>query len=145
MPAHITRLYPFKPPEQIDAGVLDNLRQCFAGFPPFPFILAETRRFESPDPVLYLAPEPAEPFRQLTVAIWQRFPETPPYAGRYAEIIPHLCVAQLADLQQLDQVSERFSPAALDALPIEAHAAEVALMDTSSGRWQVRTVFALGS
>jgi 2'-5' RNA ligase len=143
MPAHITLLYPFKPPDQIDAGVLEKLRQCFAGFSTFTFVLAETRRFESPDQVLYLAPQHAQSFRQLTQAIWRSFPETPPYAGRHAEIIPHLCVAQVPDLRQLDEVAERFAPAAQNVLPIEAHATEVALMDTSSGRWQVRTTFDL--
>lgn len=145
MPAHITLLYPFRPPDAIDAGVLDGLRQCFASFACFPFALAATRRFESPQAVLYLAPEPAGPFRALTEAIWQRHPETPPYGGRHADIVPHLCVAQVDDLPQLDAIAERFAPAAAAVLPIRAMAAEVALMETRSGRWQVRTTFGLGS
>jgi hypothetical protein len=145
MPAHITLLYPFRPPDQIDRAVLDGLRACFASFAPFAFTLAETRRFEFPDAVLYLTPEPAETFRALTLAIWQRWPETPPYGGRHADIVPHLCVAQLADRQHLAAVEERFAPAAAAVLPIRAVAAEVALMDTRSGRWQVRRTFALGS
>jgi 2'-5' RNA ligase len=144
MPAHITLLYPFKQPAEIDASVLDGLRQCFAPLARFPFVLAEVRRFDAPDAVLYLAPEPAEPFRALTLAIWQRWPEPPPYGGRHAEIIPHLCVAQVADLQQLDTVARRFAPKAAAMLPIRAIAAEVALMDTRSGRWQIRTTFSLG-
>jgi hypothetical protein len=145
MPAHITLLYPFRPSDAIDASVLDGLRQCFAGFAPFPFVLAETRRFEAPIAVLYLAPEPAETFRALTVAIWQRHPETPPYGGRHADIIPHLCVAQVDDRRQLDQTALRFAPAAAAVLPIRAKASEVALMDTRSGRWQVRAMLGLGS
>jgi 2'-5' RNA ligase len=145
MPAHITLLYPFKPPEEIDATVLDGLRQCFASFAPFPFALAESRRFETSDAVLYLALEPAEAFRALTLSIWQRWPETPPYGGRHADVIPHLCVAQVADLQQLDTLARRFAPQAAAVLPICAMAAEVALMDTRPGRWQIRTTFSLGS
>jgi 2'-5' RNA ligase len=144
MPAHITLLYPFKSPDELDGAVLDDLRQCFAGFAPFRFTLAETRRFEAPIAVLYLAPEPADEFRALTEAIWRRWPDTPPYGGRHPEIIPHLCVAQVDDRRQLDQIALRFAPAAKNALPIEASAAEVALMDTTSGRWQVRTRFGLG-
>ena len=143
MPAHITLLYPFRPPDAIDPSVLDGLRQCFAGFAPFPFVFAETRRFEAPIAVLYLAPEPAGTFCALTVAIWRRFPETPPYGGRHADIIPHLCVAQVSDPTKLDPIAGRFAPAAKNALPIEASAAEVVLMDTTSGRWQVRTRFGL--
>jgi hypothetical protein len=145
MPAHITVLYPFKPPDAIDPSVQDGLRQCLAAFAPFRFTLAEVRRFESPIAVLYLAPEPADRFRALTEAIWRRWPETPPYRGRHADIIPHLCVAQVHDRQQLDQIALRFAPAAAAMLPIRAMAAEVALMDTRSGRWQVRTTFGLGS
>jgi hypothetical protein len=144
MPAHITLLYPFKPPGAIDASVLDGLRQCFATFPPFPFVLAGIRRFESPDAVLYLAPEPAEAFRALTLTIWRRWPERPPYGGQHADVIPHLCVAQVADLQELDAIALRFAPIAAAVLPIRAMASEVALMDTRPGRWQIRTTFGLG-
>jgi hypothetical protein len=84
MPAHITLLYPFRQPDEVDGPVLDGLHQCFAGFAPFRFALTAIRRFESPIAVLYLAPEPTEPFCELTLAIWQRFPETPPYGGRHA-------------------------------------------------------------
>jgi 2'-5' RNA ligase len=143
MPAHITLLYPFKPPDQIDAAVEGSLRQCFAPFARFPFVLAEVRRFEAPDAVLYLAPEPAEPFRALTLAICQRWPELPPYGGRHAEVIPHLTVAQVQD-RQFDSIATRFAPKAAAMLPIRAMAAEVALMDTRSGRWRIRTTFDLG-
>jgi hypothetical protein len=145
MPAHITLLYPFRPPDEISATVLDGLRQCFAGFASFRFELTAIRRFESPIAVLYLAPEPAEPFRELTLAIWQRFPETAPYGGRHAEITPHLSVAQAADQMQLDPIAQGFAAASQGVLPIGATAAEVALMDTRSGRWQTRTTFSLGS
>jgi 2'-5' RNA ligase len=46
MPAHITLLFPFRPPEAIDASVLQGLGACFASFAPFPYDLAEVRRFE---------------------------------------------------------------------------------------------------
>ena len=144
MPAHITLLFPFKPPEAIDAAVLDELQQCFAGFAPFSFTLAETRRFEAPEAVLYLAPEPAETFRALTRVIWQRSPETPPYRGRHPDIVPHLSVARVAERQQLDAIALRFAPAAAAVLPIRATAAEVALMETRFGRWRMRTMLRLG-
>jgi 2'-5' RNA ligase len=141
MPAHVTLLYPFKPPGTIDGAVLAGLRACFAGFASFRFTLAAIRRLES---VLYLEPEPASPFRELTQAIWQRYPETPPYGGRHREIIPHLTVAEVDD-GQLDAIAAGFAPAAKAMLPIGARATEVALMDNASGRWSVRTVFGLAS
>jgi 2'-5' RNA ligase len=142
MPAHITLLYPFKPPDEVDEIVLDRLRQYFARFAPIQFALSAIRRF--PVEVLYLAPEPDEPFRQLTLAIWNRYPETPPYGGKWPDIVPHLSVAWLVDEQKLDAVADEFVEASRASLPIRATASEVALMDNRSGRWQVRARFSLG-
>ena len=66
VPAHITILYPFIPPDKVTPDVLANLREFFAQFSAFEFTLPETRRFPS---VLYLAPSPAEPFKALTQAV----------------------------------------------------------------------------
>jgi 2'-5' RNA ligase len=143
VPAHITLLYPFKSPTEINAIVLDNLNKCFARFPPFAFSLAETRRFGVQ--TLYLAPEPDEPFRQLTMAIWACHPETPPYGGRYSDVVPHLSVAdQCRNERQLECIAVEFAAASLGELPIGARAAEVTLMDTTSGRWEIRSKLGLG-
>jgi len=142
MPAHITLLYPFKSPDELDEAVLDDLRHCFESYAPIKFSLGSIRRF--PVEVLYLAPEPAEPFRQLTLAIWDRYPETPPYSGKWPDIVPHLSVAWLTDERQLEDVTNDFVAAAQEKLPIVAKATEVALMDNRSGRWQVRAMFTLG-
>jgi 2'-5' RNA ligase len=140
-PTHITLLYPFKPPVEIDQIVLDKLRECFSRFQPIAFSLSAIRRFH--DGVLYLIPEPDEPFRLLTLAIWDSYPETPPYSGRYSRVVPHLTVAQLADEHQAEQVAIEFARASRRQLPIHATAAEIALMDTMTGSWQVRATFAL--
>jgi hypothetical protein len=122
--------------------VLDNLGRCFAGFDAFRFSLAQVRRF--PAEVLYLAPQPDEPFRQLTLAIRGWYSETPPYAGRWPEIIPHLTVASIVDEEVLDRVADEIARAAHSMLPIAATAEEIALMDNCSGRWQVRATLGLG-
>jgi 2'-5' RNA ligase len=142
MPAHITLLYPFKPPAEIGAGVLESLQNCFAPFVPFSYSLAAVRRFRSE--VLYLAPEPDEPFRDLTLAICERYPERPPYGGKFADVIPHLTVAQVQKEDDLDCIAEDFTLAARGLLPIAATAVDVALMDNRSGDWQIRDVCALG-
>ena len=71
--AHITLLYPFIEPGKIGERDLDLLAECFRSFAPVVFSLTEIRRF--PAETLYLAPDPDQPFRQLTMAIWERFPE----------------------------------------------------------------------
>jgi len=142
MPAHVTLLYPFLAPDEIGSAVLADLRTCFRRFPPFRFTLAETRRFPG---VLYLGPEPDEPFRELTVAIWNRYPDYPPYGGRHIEIVPHLSVAFLADEQEVDAIATEFLRASTGQPPIQATTREAALMDNSSGHWQVRSKLHFGN
>jgi len=141
MPAHITVLYPFKFPDQGDQAALVDLRICFQRFAPFHFFLAAVRRF--PDAVLYLAPEPDEPFRQLTLAIWDQYPESPPYGGKWPDIVPHLSLAWISDGQKLDRIADDFAHASQGRLPIRATASEVALMEKRSGRWSIRATFGL--
>jgi 2'-5' RNA ligase len=141
MPAHITLLYPFKPPAAIGEAVLDRLRDCCAGFAPFDFALTTLQRFAAE--ALYLMPEPNEPFRRLTLAIWQCYPDAPPYGGRFATVVPHLTLAQITDDRRLAAIADEFAAAAGGRLPISAHAGSVALMDTRSGRWEIRTTFDL--
>ena len=83
MPAHITLLYPFKSPDEIDEVALYTLRHCFLRFPPFKFSLKTINQFAGE--TLYLVPEPEDPFRELTLGIWGCYPETPPYRGRLLE------------------------------------------------------------
>jgi 2'-5' RNA ligase superfamily len=92
---------------------------------------------------LYLAPEPDEPFRQLVLAIWDQYLETPPYGGKWLDIVPHLSVAWVKDEQQLDRIATDFAQASRGRLPISATAAEVSLMEKRSGRWLIRATFGL--
>jgi 2'-5' RNA ligase len=142
VPAHITLLYPFKAPDEVGDIVLDKLRDCFACLEPIQFSLGKIQRF--PVGVLHLAPEPDDPFRQLTLSIWNLFPETPPYGGKWPDIIPHLSLAQLANEQQLTAIAGDFAKASQGKLPIHAIASEVALMENRSGRRRVRAMFGLG-
>ena len=140
-PAHITILYPFLPPERIDARAEEILAHCCARQAPIDFCLHEIRRFSS-DHVLYLAPDPDEPFRQLTQTVWRLFPETPPYAGRHAEIIPHLTVAWMQMGEEIEKIETEFGEVAATCLPIAARATALTLFDNTSGRWEQRRAFA---
>jgi len=44
--------------------------------------------------VLWLAPEPDDPFRELIDAVWRSFPQHPPYGGAPGAPIPHLTVGE---------------------------------------------------
>ena len=140
VPAHVTILYPFKPPSEFTNDTMADLQELFATTPSFPVSFSETRRFPN---VLYLAPNPAEPFQKLIKKIGVRFPETPPYGGAFAEVIPHLTIAQLDDDQRLNEIAADFNKAAKGKLPIRARIDTIALINNLGGLWDVQTQFTL--
>ena len=127
VPAHITILFPFAPPDQVDEQALGEL---FARFHPIDFELDRVERFD--DGLTWLHPQPSEPFVDLTAGVAQRWPDHPPYEGAFDEPIPHLTVGE--------QYLELNVP-----LPIACHAAEVTLIEEGEdGMWTTRRRFPLG-
>jgi hypothetical protein len=122
VPAHVTVLYPFLPPDALGAGVLAAVRETVAAVPAFDVVFARTRRFA--DPVLWLAPEPDAPLRALTAAVWARFPDTPPYGGRFDDVVPHLTVTDGQTAEVMDAAAARVRP----LLPITARIQSVRLL-----------------
>jgi hypothetical protein len=53
-------------------------------------------------------------------------------------------VEWLPDEPQLDGVTHDFTGVAREKLPIQAIAAQVVLMDDSSGRWEIHATFGRG-
>ncbi len=141
IPAHITILYPFKPPHEITVGTIQTLEKLFSVISPFHVSFAECRLLPR---VLYLAPNPDEPFKRMTETVTEWFPGTPPYAGQFADIIPHLTIAQHEDAARLREITEEFDRAATGALPINANVRDVVLLDNETGRWRIRHRFMLG-
>jgi 2'-5' RNA ligase len=141
VPAHITVLYPFKPPEEITPSVIAELEQLFSRFRPFPFSLARLATFPG---ALYLVPSPGEPFVELTRAVHERFPETPPYRGAFDEVVPHLTVGHVPDERPFERVVTEVEASIQPLLPVQAVASEVTLFDNSCGEWCARTRFSLG-
>jgi 2'-5' RNA ligase len=140
VPAHITILYPFVAPDAVASPLLDELRSLFARVAAFDFVLTRTAWFG--ETVLWLAPEPDAGFRRLTNAAFARWPQYPPYGGRFAELTPHLTIGEGAPFDALRSAELEVAP----ALPIAARATEVVLMSGGSepGSWQSRARFPLG-
>jgi 2'-5' RNA ligase len=106
VPAHITLLYPFMPPEGLTDDVRRMVEQIIAAQPSFPFRLTSVGRWPN---IVYLAPEPADPFRRLTLALAEAFPGYPPYNGAHPTVVPHVTIAQ--------DVPDDYLAAAEHALP----------------------------
>jgi 2'-5' RNA ligase len=90
VPAHVTILYPFVLPGAITSEVIDLAAAAVASVPAFECTFARTRWFG--EDVLWLAPEPDQPFRALTTALHGAFPQCPPFGGIYPDVVPHLTI-----------------------------------------------------
>jgi 2'-5' RNA ligase len=141
VPAHVTVLFPFVPPDQIDAGVLSRLGALFARSEPFDYRFARTAWFD--DAVLWLAPDDPQPFRALTEAVHEAFPAHPPFGGLFEEVVPHLTIGYGADREALRAAEQ----AVVACLPIRGRASAVVLLSqgAASGRWTRTAAFPLGS
>jgi len=136
MPAHVTALYPFLPRRLIDADLQRDLALVAGATSPFGFRLERLGRFPG---VVYLAPEPAEPFVSLTRALVRRWPSCVPYDGAYPDVVPHVTIA-------VGEEPPALAGALQSVLPIEAKADHLLLMvEEDDGRWSTRATLPLGT
>ncbi len=140
IPAHITILFPFMPPETIDPPALTRLGELFAGVSRFSFRLDHTDWFG--DDVLWLAPKDPRPFRALTQHVFRAYPAFPPFEGQFDDVVPHLTVGHGHPLNDLRAAEDSVQ----DRLPVESSATAVTLMtqQSSGGHWTKTATFTLG-
>ena len=139
VPAHITVLFPFVPPDLLTDGDLAKATETFQRVRPFEFRLEQVGRFPES---LYLVPEPDEPFISLTEAIVHEFPEYPPYGGKFTEIVPHLTVANRS--AEFSSIAEAELLRIVEDLgPIHAVCNGIELYENSSGHWRWAESFPL--
>jgi 2'-5' RNA ligase len=137
IPAHVTVLFPFVEPERL-GEVEGRLAELVAGTAAFDLAFARTARWPE---ILYLEPEPAEPFVALTHAIEREWPDQPPYGGAHETIVPHLTVAESADAAVLDRIAADVEP----KLPIAMRVHEASLfVEDHAGHWSEHGRLPLG-
>lgn len=154
VPAHITLLVPWIAPQRLADSHLAALDQLLSDVGCFDFALTGVGWFG--DKVLWLSPEPAAPFVELTRRVAERF-GTPPWGGEFSEVVPHLTVG-LADgaagplraavtrvggshagTRGLQRAAETLSA----RLPVGCRAEQVWVMVGEGARWGVRHRLAL--
>jgi 2'-5' RNA ligase len=136
IPPHVTLLFPFVPADELSHAE-DRLARLVGQAEPFSVIFERTARFPT---VVYLEPNPPEPFIALTEAIAQEWPEHPPYEGEHETVIPHLTVAESEDDELLGRIEADVAP----KLPVRAHVDEAQLyVEGASGRWYERRTIPL--
>lgn len=138
VPAHLTIVFPFVPLDRLGEHDLQDLAEIFAAEAAFTVVFHGFGRFpgqraDDPD-VLWLAPEPTDPFRRLTIAVANRWPEAPPYSGMFDDIVPHLTVTETAPAAAIDQAQTAITA----ALPIASRIDRGSLIAFDGMVWRER-------
>jgi 2'-5' RNA ligase len=142
VPAHVTVLYPFVAPAALDDEAVRRLAVAVRSVAAFNCSFSSTGWFGRD--VLWLAPELAEPFRELTTAVWRAFPDHPPYDGAYADLAPHLTVGRRdGDESPLAAVELEV----VSQLPVTTYVSQVQLIagDAEPDSWRTLHVLPLGA
>ena len=134
VPAHITLVVPWLPPARIGTAELDELDGVVKASPAFDFALTRVGWFGRR--VLWLAPEPAEPFRSLTGLVSEHF-GTPPWGDEFDEVVPHLTVGHVACRDGGGDLAPVAAALAV-RLPVICRAEQVWVMTGDGSRWTVR-------
>jgi hypothetical protein len=139
VPAHVTVVYPFAPPETIDAATRQRLAGLFGSMPSFGVRLDRTGWFGQD--VLWLGPADPAPFQALTERVLAAYPAYLPFEGQFAEVIPHLTVGHRRPVDELRAAEE----AVRARLPIDGTVQAVTLLASGpGGRWRHGARFSLG-
>jgi 2'-5' RNA ligase len=138
IPAHVTILYPFVAPDELDGRVRRELAEIAARHEPFQVRFERVGLWPG---VAYLAPEPARPFARLIEDLVGAFPDHPPYGGAFEEVIPHLTITE-----STDSPLEEIAVAAAGSLPFERPVTRLeVLVENGVGRWHSRWRIPLGA
>ena len=135
VPPHVTIVFPFLPADRLTERDLADLAGVFRAEPVFEVTFASFGRFagaEGEQDVLYLRPDPAAPFRRLIAAMGERWPQAPPYEGRYGEPIPHLTVTETAPAAAMALARASVQ----SRLPVTATVDRGCLLTFDGGRWR---------
>jgi 2'-5' RNA ligase superfamily protein len=91
--------------------------------------------------VLFLVPDPDDPFRRLTAEVFQRWPDAPPYAGLIIDPVPHLTITHGASPKQAAEVEADVTA----RLPFTWTIREAWLIGFDGTRWTHRVSLPLGT
>ena len=142
VPAHLSIVYPFVPPAEVDDDVLARLAAAVGTVPAFDCTFPRTAWFG--DDVLWLAPDPVAPLLHLIQAVVAAFPAYLPYGGIHGDPLPHLTVGErrLGDAGELAAAES----AVRQQLPVSARVDSAVLLAGrhEPGSWRAVTNLPLG-
>ena len=133
MRAHLTVLYPFVCPANVDGDTRVRVREAVAGVLPFAAEFGGFGWFA--DHVAWLKPSNPQPFTNLIERVSSAFPECPPYGGAFDGVVPHVTIGEGKPVGLLRVAMEAIYP----HLPLNANVTSLSLMEgsTEPGSWRV--------
>jgi 2'-5' RNA ligase len=138
IPLHVTLLYPFASPDVVDESAL---RDFFGHFDAFTLTLTGLATWPL---VVYAVPEPRERLLAMMHALFEKYPEYPPYGGQIAEPEPHATLAELEPDESLAEIAARIRAKAEALFPLTCTVRDVALLEEYElDRWRERRRFPL--
>ena len=141
MPAHLTVLYRFVHPANVDGDTLARVVEAATRVNSFEVEFGDFGWFA--DRVVWLAPSNPDPFKNLIRQVTNAFPECPPYGGEFDEVIPHVTIGEGKAADLLRVAMDAIRP----SLPLKASVTSLSLMEgsTAPGSWRVIERGTLGS
>jgi 2'-5' RNA ligase len=138
IPLHVTLLYPFAPSDQVDE---EELEDFFARYGAFTLTLTGLATWPL---VVYAIPEPRERLLAIMHALFEKYPDYPPYEGEIAEPEPHATLSELEAGESLEAVAARIRAQIESLFPLTCHIRDVALLEEyEPDRWRERRRFPL--
>ena len=136
MPGHITSLYPFVAPDELDGATLDKVSAVLSEIAAWEFELSRIDEFPG---AVWLRPEPDESFRALTKSLWRAFPDYPPYRGLHPDSQPHLTLGKFPEPDEQARQRAVMAEALAPRLPLSCRVGELSVFTSDkAGYWQLR-------
>jgi 2'-5' RNA ligase len=86
---------------------------------------------------LWLDPQPAAPIVELVHEVASRWPEYPPFGGEFADVVPHVTLADRRDPESLIDLVADVEP----QLPLHEAVSALTLMRLLDNRWTLDAHF----
>jgi 2'-5' RNA ligase len=129
IPLHVTLLYPFAPPDQVHERALNDF---FREFEPFTLTLTGLATWPL---VVYAAPEPRDRLLAMMHALFEKYPEYPPYEGEIDEPEPHATLTELERAESLCDVLAQIRARTESLFPLTSEIRDVALLEEYEPNW----------